>query len=43
VVGVTVLADHHRGAARQLAGPVEGRFDGLRVVLSGFGRLQHPA
>jgi flavin reductase (DIM6/NTAB) family NADH-FMN oxidoreductase RutF len=33
-LGVTVLADHHGVAARQLAGPVEARFDGLDVVLS---------
>ena len=38
-LGVTVLADHHRGAARQLAGPVEGRFDGLEVALGDDGAV----
>jgi flavin reductase (DIM6/NTAB) family NADH-FMN oxidoreductase RutF len=38
-LGVTVLADHHRAAARQLAGPVEGRFDGLAVALSDDGAV----
>jgi flavin reductase (DIM6/NTAB) family NADH-FMN oxidoreductase RutF len=38
-LGVTVLADHHRVVARQLAGPVEGRFDGLEVVLRGGGAV----
>jgi flavin reductase (DIM6/NTAB) family NADH-FMN oxidoreductase RutF len=38
-LGVTVLADHHRVAARQLAGPVAGRFDGLEVVLSDDGAV----
>jgi flavin reductase (DIM6/NTAB) family NADH-FMN oxidoreductase RutF len=38
-LGVTVLADHHRVAARQLAGPVEGRFGGLEVVLSNDGAV----
>jgi flavin reductase (DIM6/NTAB) family NADH-FMN oxidoreductase RutF len=38
-LGVTVLADHHRAAARQLAGPVDGRFDGLAVALSGDGAV----
>ena len=38
-LGVTVLADHHRGAARQLAGPVEGRFAGLEVTLSDGGAV----
>ena len=28
-LGVTVLADHHAEVCRQLAGPVEQRFDGL--------------
>lgn len=36
-LGVTVLADHHRGTARQLAGPVAGRFNGLQVALSADG------
>jgi flavin reductase (DIM6/NTAB) family NADH-FMN oxidoreductase RutF len=38
-LGVTVLADHHRVAARQLAGPVEARFDGLEVALSNSGAV----
>jgi flavin reductase (DIM6/NTAB) family NADH-FMN oxidoreductase RutF len=28
-LGITVLADHHRGFARQLAGPVASRFEGI--------------
>lgn len=28
-LGITVLADHHRGFARQLAGPVGARFKGI--------------
>ena len=36
-LGVTVLADYHHAAARNLAGPVEGRFDGLDVALSDDG------
>jgi flavin reductase (DIM6/NTAB) family NADH-FMN oxidoreductase RutF len=38
-LGLTVLADHHRAAARQLAGPVERRFDGLEVTLSDDGAV----
>jgi flavin reductase (DIM6/NTAB) family NADH-FMN oxidoreductase RutF len=38
-LGVTVLADHHRVAARQLAGPVEGRFGGLEVALTEDGAV----
>lgn len=38
-LGVTVLADHHEAVARQLAGPVNARFDGLEVALSGFGAV----
>jgi flavin reductase (DIM6/NTAB) family NADH-FMN oxidoreductase RutF len=34
---VTVLADHHRAAARQLAGPVPKRFAGLDVAISDEG------
>jgi flavin reductase (DIM6/NTAB) family NADH-FMN oxidoreductase RutF len=30
-LGVTVLADHHGEVCRQLAGPVERRFDGIAV------------
>jgi flavin reductase (DIM6/NTAB) family NADH-FMN oxidoreductase RutF len=38
-LGVTVLADHHRVAARQLAGPLESRFEGLLVALSDDGAV----
>jgi flavin reductase (DIM6/NTAB) family NADH-FMN oxidoreductase RutF len=38
-LGVTVLADHHGAAARQLAGPLEARFDDLDVVLSDDGAV----
>ena len=38
-LGVTVLADHHRGAARQLAGPVHGRFAGLDIAISDEGAV----
>jgi flavin reductase (DIM6/NTAB) family NADH-FMN oxidoreductase RutF len=38
-LGVTVLADHHGTAARQLAGPVENRFDGIEVGLSDQGAV----
>jgi flavin reductase (DIM6/NTAB) family NADH-FMN oxidoreductase RutF len=38
-LGVTVLADHHGAAARQLAGPVETRFDGLEVALNDGGAV----
>jgi flavin reductase (DIM6/NTAB) family NADH-FMN oxidoreductase RutF len=30
-LGLTILADHHGGVCRQLAGPVEHRFDGLAI------------
>jgi flavin reductase (DIM6/NTAB) family NADH-FMN oxidoreductase RutF len=33
-LGITILADHHGLVARQLAGPVASRFEGLDVVLS---------
>jgi flavin reductase (DIM6/NTAB) family NADH-FMN oxidoreductase RutF len=36
-VGVTVLADHHGAAARQLAGPSDTRFDGLDVTFGDEG------
>ena len=36
-LGITVLADHHAAVARQLAGPVEHRFDGVEVALSDRG------
>lgn len=38
-LGVTILADHHETAARQLAGPVERRFNGLEVALSDSGAV----
>ena len=38
-LGVTVLADHHDLACRQLAGPVEHRFDDLAVTVSDDGAL----
>ena len=38
-LGVTVLADHHDLACRQLAGPVEQRFDGLSVTTSEDGAV----
>jgi len=38
-LGVTVLADHHDKACRQLAGPVEHRFDGLWVTTTEEGAL----
>jgi flavin reductase (DIM6/NTAB) family NADH-FMN oxidoreductase RutF len=38
-LGVTVLADHHDVVCRQLAGPVESRFDGIAVSVSGDGAL----
>jgi flavin reductase (DIM6/NTAB) family NADH-FMN oxidoreductase RutF len=38
-LGVTVLADHHRAAARQLAGPVRDRFAGLDVAISEQGAV----
>jgi flavin reductase (DIM6/NTAB) family NADH-FMN oxidoreductase RutF len=38
-LGITVLADHHGAAARQLAGPVETRFEGLEVASNGDGAV----
>jgi flavin reductase (DIM6/NTAB) family NADH-FMN oxidoreductase RutF len=38
-LGVTVLADHHGAAARQLAGPSDTRFDGLAVTFSDEGAV----
>lgn len=38
-LGVTVLADHHGGTARQLAGPVPARFAGLQVAVSDQGAV----
>ena len=38
-LGVTVLADHHGEVCRQLAGPVDQRFDGIPVTVSEDGAL----
>jgi flavin reductase (DIM6/NTAB) family NADH-FMN oxidoreductase RutF len=38
-LGVTILADHHGAVCRQLAGPVESRFDGLAVTATGDGSV----
>jgi flavin reductase (DIM6/NTAB) family NADH-FMN oxidoreductase RutF len=38
-LGVTILADHHGAVCRQLAGPVESRFDGLAVTATGDGAV----
>jgi flavin reductase (DIM6/NTAB) family NADH-FMN oxidoreductase RutF len=38
-LGVTVLADHHGGVCRQLAGPVDHRFDGIAVKASDQGAV----
>ena len=38
-LGVTILADHHDLACRQLAGPVEHRFDGLSLTATEDGAL----
>lgn len=38
-LGVTILADHHDSVCRQLAGPVEQRFDGLDVSITEDGSL----
>jgi flavin reductase (DIM6/NTAB) family NADH-FMN oxidoreductase RutF len=38
-LGVTILADHHSAVARQLAGPVERRFDGLSTTATPDGAL----
>jgi flavin reductase (DIM6/NTAB) family NADH-FMN oxidoreductase RutF len=38
-LGVTVLADHHGDVCRQLAGPVEHRFDGLSVTATDDGAV----
>ena len=36
-LGLTVLADHHAEVCRQLAGPVEHRFDGVPVTTTDDG------
>ncbi|KQY55557.1 MULTISPECIES: flavin reductase family protein [unclassified Nocardioides] len=33
-LGVSILAEHHGSVCRQLAGPVESRFDGLSVSVT---------
>ena len=38
-LGLTVLADHHDQVCRQLAGPVESRFDGVPVSASDDGAV----
>ncbi|MEU4237517.1 flavin reductase family protein [Actinoplanes sp. NPDC026619] len=38
-LGVTILADHHSTVARQLAGPVERRFDGLSLTATADGAV----
>jgi flavin reductase (DIM6/NTAB) family NADH-FMN oxidoreductase RutF len=38
-LGVTILADHHGEVCRQLAGPVDQRFDGIPVTVSEDGAL----
>ncbi|MBM2619653.1 flavin reductase family protein [Actinoplanes sp. LDG1-06] len=41
-LGITILADRHGGLARQLAGPVATRFDGIEVLLSHDGAVTLP-
>ncbi len=38
-LGVTVLADHHDAVCRQLAGPVDSRFDGIPHSVTGSGAV----
>ena len=38
-LGLTILADHHDGVCRQLAGPVERRFDDVEVSASEQGAV----
>jgi len=38
-LGLTVLADHHGGVCRQLAGPPERRFEGLALTTSEDGAV----
>jgi flavin reductase (DIM6/NTAB) family NADH-FMN oxidoreductase RutF len=38
-LGVTVLADHHGDVCRQLAGPVDERFDGIAVSATDDGAV----
>lgn len=38
-LGVTILADHHGDVCRQLAGPVDQRFDGVAIKASDVGAV----
>ena len=38
-LGVTILADHHGEVCRQLAGPVDTRFDGVAIGISEDGAV----
>lgn len=38
-LGVTILAEHHGGVCRQLAGPVATRFDGVDVTVTDAGAV----
>ena len=38
-LGVTILADHHGEVCRQLAGPVDQRFDGVAVSATDHGAV----
>ena len=38
-LGVTILADHHGEVCRQLAGPVDQRFDGIAVSTTDLGAV----
>ena len=38
-LGVTILADHHSAVARQLAGAVDQRFDGLSLTATAGGAV----
>lgn len=38
-LGITILADHHSTVARQLAGAVARRFDGLSLTATGEGAV----
>ena len=41
-LGVTVLAGHHGAVCRQLAGPADARFDGVRHTVDGNGAVFLP-
>ena len=38
-LGVTILAEHHGQVCRQLAGPVDERFEGLAITISDDGAV----